>query len=316
MLCSNFEERVWDMIYKPRIESAELKIFRSLNLRMDLSDKGASYYWKLEKGYFGELMFDEWAEGLSTNCLILNDLMLEFNSNVYQIDSLLISQGTIYLFDVKNYEGDYYIEKKRWYSFPNSEIKDPVPQLERCESLLRRYLQSLGYQFTIEPYLVFINPQFTLYQAPLNTSFIFPTQLTNFLGKMNSKISSANLNGKHTKLAQQLVAAHQITSRFSRVPDYSYEQLKKGILCAKCHRFIDDFYRKGVTLVCACGCVESIQSAVLRSVAEFKLLFPERKITTNVIREWCGGNLSNKIIRNILSKNFELIEKGRSSYYC
>lgn len=301
------------MIFKPRIESAELRIFRSLNFRMDLSDKDASYYWQLEKGYIGELMFDAWSEDLSTNCLILNDLLLEFNSSAFQIDSLLISQSTIYLFEVKNFEGDYYLDKKRWYSFSGSEIKDPVPQLERCESLLRRYLQSLGYQFTIVPYLVFINPHFTLYQAPLNQSFVFSTQLTSFLNKMNSKIGSSSVNGKHTKLAQQLVAAHQTTSRYSHVPDYSYEPLKKGITCAKCHKFIVDF--SGKTLICSCGNIEDVQSAILRSVEEFKLLFPDRNVTTNAIHEWCGGTPSKKIIRKILLIEFNLIEKGRSSYY-
>ena len=45
-----------------------------------------------------------------------------------------------------------------------------------------------------------------------------------------------------------------------------------------------------MNLTCeTCGNVENWEVAVLRSVEEFKLLFPGRKITTNRVYEWCGG---------------------------
>ena len=303
------------MTNKPRLVSEELKILRSLNDRMILSEKEANHLWYLEKGYAGEQMFDEWSEKLSNNCLILNDLLLEFSTNTFQIDSLLISEGTIYLFEVKNYEGDYIVEKERWYSTSNNEIKNPLPQLERSEALLRRYLHGLGYTFTIEPYLIFINPNFTLYQAPFNKSIIFPTQLNSFLTKINAKISSAKPNGRHAKIAQLLIDAHQTKSRYTHIPDYSYEELKKGITCARCHKFIANFKGKGLFLVCICGSIENTQSAILRSVAEFNLLFPDRKITTKVIMEWCGIFKCPKTIQKILSKNFKRVDHGKSSYY-
>jgi hypothetical protein len=65
------------MIYKPRFESAELKIFRFLNKRMTLSDKDLKHYFALKKGYEGEVMFDKKTEKLTCNCLILNDLLFK-----------------------------------------------------------------------------------------------------------------------------------------------------------------------------------------------------------------------------------------------
>jgi hypothetical protein len=61
--------------------------------------------------------------------------------------------------------------------------------------------------------------------------------------------------------------------------------------------------------------VEEVEAVVLRSVKELILLFPNRKITTNDIYEWCGGINSKKAIRRILVKTFELIRHSRSSYY-
>jgi hypothetical protein len=113
------------MIIKPRDESKELKLLRSLNGRMNLSVKEANYYWNLEKGFRGEKKFDEWSEKLSYDWLVVNDLLLECNNTVFQIDTLLISQETIYLFEVKNFEGDFFIDTDRWYALPRTEKRIP-----------------------------------------------------------------------------------------------------------------------------------------------------------------------------------------------
>ncbi len=61
------------MIVKPRNQSLELKILRSLNARIGLTTKEETYYSNLEKGYKGELRFDEWIENASHDRLVLND---------------------------------------------------------------------------------------------------------------------------------------------------------------------------------------------------------------------------------------------------
>ncbi len=64
-----------------------------------------------------------------------------------------------------------------------------------------------------------------------------------------------------------------------------------------------------------CSYCEDITSAVLRTIVEFKLLFPESKMTTNIVHDWCKIIQSRKTIRKILSDNFQLNRKGKSSYY-
>ena len=110
------------MLCKARTESIELQILRSLNSRMDLSDKEKQHYFNLKKGYEGELMFDALTEKLQCDCLILNDLLLKLNQTIFQIDTIIIFPETIYLFEVKNFEGDFYYEGDRLYRKPKSEI--------------------------------------------------------------------------------------------------------------------------------------------------------------------------------------------------
>ena len=292
------------MPYKSRTESAELLILKSLNTRMNLSEKNKQHYFNLKKGYKGEVLFDSLTESLHCECFILNDLLLTLNNSTFQIDSLIISSETIYLFEVKNYEGDYYYESDRLYKKPQSEINNPLNQLSRSESLLRQLLQNLGFNMPISASVVFINPEFTLYQTPLNKPFIFPTQINRYLKKLNTIPSK--LNRRHRILADKLISLHMNDSPFKLLPSYDFDQLQKGITCAKCTSF--SISVEGRKCVCKeCGYEEVVATAVMRNVKEFKLLFPTRKMTTNVIHEWCKVVKSKKRIRRILEKNFKIV---------
>ncbi|WP_408009949.1 nuclease-related domain-containing protein [Pseudalkalibacillus sp. A8] len=55
----------------------------------------------LEKGFQGEVRFDERIAPILNGRLVLNDLLLEHHNTQFQIDSLVISLKTNYLFEVK-----------------------------------------------------------------------------------------------------------------------------------------------------------------------------------------------------------------------
>lgn len=69
-------------------------------------------------------------------------------------------------------------------------------------------------------------------------------------------------------------------------------------------------------LVCdECSNIESHKSIVLRSVDELQVLFPEKKITTMGLYDWCNGVMGEKTIQRHLIKNFTKNSRGRFSYY-
>jgi hypothetical protein len=300
------------MAFKSRTEPPNLKRLIFLNKRMVLPEKEKQYYSNLKKGFEGEVMFDLLTEKLHSEIFILNDLLLETNHSEFQIDSTIISQTPVFLFEVKNYEGEHYYKDGKFYTISGQEMNNPLHQLNRKETMLRQFLKNHGFHLPIEPYLVFINPEFTLLQAPINHSIILPTQLNRFMEKLNNLPSK--LNGMHKKMADQLVSAHLCESSHSQLPKYEYEQVQKGITCGTCHSF-----RQSVRvnkLVCdECGFEEKIESAVMRNVEEFKVLFPERKITTNGIQEWCQVVESKKMIGTILKKNLKAMGYGQWSFY-
>lgn len=300
------------LLYKSRNKPSELTILEHLQRRMQLSNNDQQSYNSQKKGYEGELLFDSLTEQLKCNCLVLNDLLLNINNQHFQIDSLLIFKHSIHLFEVKNYSRDYYYTEEKFLMKDQSEITNPLIQLQRAESLLRQLLLKLNFSLPIHSYVIFINPEFMLYLAPPDKPFIFPSQLNRFLKNLNS--DQTQIVDSHRKLAKDLASLHILENPYPHLPSYNYQHLRKGIHCSACDSFAITLI--GMKCVCSlCGKQEHIDKAVVRIVEEFKLLFPNEKITTGKIHEWCMMILSKKSIQRILKKNFNTVDANRWVYY-
>lgn len=302
------------MLLKPRKKSSELLILEFLNCRMALSPKDKQHYTNLAKGYEGEQKFDLWTEQLQCDCLILNDLLLKSNSTTFQIDALILTAEQINFYEVKNFEGDYFYdaEQDKFYKRPQYEIVNPLHQLARSKPLLNQLLLNQGFKTPIEDNVVFINNEFTLYQAPPDKPIIYPNQLKRYFNKFN--VTPSKLSKRHFLLAEKLNSLHIADPPAKQIPPYHYEQLRKGITCSRCKSYA--LYIKWATCVCdECGCEEPLSYAVIRTVKEFQLLFPEHKITSKIIHDWCQVVKSKRTISNILGQNFKAVGERRWTHY-
>ncbi len=294
--------------------SQELQMYASLNSRMNLSASQKRKYDNLYKGYLGELKFYQLLnEQPSANRLALYDFLLESNETEFQIDSLVIHRDTIYLLEIKNFEGDFYVDGNEWFvTNTKQEIRNPLLQLQRTEFLFKRLLQNINVNFAVKPYVVFVNEEFTLYQSPLSQPIIYPTQLRRFINMLNT--NSRPLTTYHTNSIIKLAALHKKQSINRRMPKFEYEQLEKGVVCQNCSSFLGHLTTKLFKCL-NCGRNEKIELAIMQSIVEFHLLFPNRKITANSIYDWCEGLSSKRRIQDILVRNLTLINRGRSSHY-
>lgn len=300
------------MLLKKRTKPKELSVMERLDSRMKLIMKDKRYYQSIKSGYEGELLFDSYTAKLTCDCLILNDLLLSFNHTTFQIDTLIIAADKVYLFEIKNFKGDYIYDSERLFTKSKTEIINPLHQLNRSKYLLSQLLLSLGFNSHIDASVVFINPSFTLYQAPLGLPYIFPTQVEAFLKNVNE--NTGQLNNRLQTLGEKLHSLHLIESPFSQLPHYQYEQLQKGMTCVQCKSF--SIYVEGRDCLCKdCGHAESVSTMVLNSVEDFKLLFPNEKITTNTIHEWCKVVPERKRINRVLTSHYKSFGVRRWTYY-
>lgn len=300
------------MVIKPYEESKKLQFFRILYTRYEPNEEQKQYYESLIKGDEGERQFAELLKKVKNGSLIIHDLLLEEQNSSFQSDAFLVSQKTLHLFEVKNFFGDYYIESGNWYTSSGKEIQNPLSQLRRSIILLLEFMKKNGFNFQIQGSIIFVNPEFTLYQAPRNLPIVFPTQLNRLIHQLNQNPFKP---GKyHLSLANALVK-NDLEEDFSdKIPKYQYDSLKKGIDCGMC-RSLNTSVVYSNLLCLDCQNREKVDSAILRCIKHFQLLFHQKKITVQLMEDWCGKMVSAKTIRRILSKHYKLNGFGRSAHY-
>ncbi|WP_158282296.1 nuclease-related domain-containing protein [Salipaludibacillus keqinensis] len=302
------------MFLKPRTKSYELQILHSLTPRMEFSNSLRTHFTNLNKGYIGEQNFETMLSNqLTIDLLILPDTYFEVNQSLIQVDTLLFTPSSPYLFEVKNFEGDYFIEDSRWYGPSGLEVNNPLAQLQRIETTFRKLFQQLRLpRVDVKGYVVFPNPEFTLYNAPRNVPIILPTQIPSFLKKINR--SSGKLSDKPFNICQSLLENQADPTPYSRIPEYHYDQLLKGVFCPNCHKL--EIIKSKNSLSCSeCNYFESKQEGLLRNIKEYNLLFPHRAISTNNIYEWCEKAISRKSIQRVLLSEYVQEGKSRSIHY-
>jgi hypothetical protein len=158
------------IVIKERTESDELLFLRYSHPRTQLTTEEVNYLNYLEKGYEGELRFDQLAKVLVKDWLFVNDLLLECSKSTLQTDSAGIRNDTIHAFEVKNNEGNYYYENGEILTVKNDIlIKNPFEQVKRIDSLLRRLLHDLGLNYKVETHLIFLLTQNLRYFKPQKT---------------------------------------------------------------------------------------------------------------------------------------------------
>lgn len=294
----------------------ELQILKILTDRMTLTPDSSNFYYTLQKGYDGEVNFHKHLKKyLTSDCIVLYDLLLDKRETLFQLDCIIIQQRSIWHIEVKNFEGDYILKDNRLYTLPNEkEISNPLNQIERGKRLLNESLEKHGYTFPINPYVVFIHPHFALYQLQTKLPIIIPGQINRFINTINN--THSKITSSHYKLAHTLFSLRHSKSLSSRLPKYEFEQLRKGIRCLHCDGYLTggDFHKKKLNCD-VCGVAESRESAVLRSVDEYSILFPENKITTNIIWNWCGEIISKYKIRRILFQFFQPVDKKKEMHF-
>ena len=296
------------------VAPSSLLLYELLRHRIELSPKEKNRYERLVKGYIGERTFGRILhEKQLTNVLPLFGLLFEVGDTECQIDSILLTNDMIFLIEIKNNSGDFYVQNDKIYSLrTKNEIRDPFAQLERATFLCKSLLKSIEVEMEVRSYVVFPNDEFMLYEAPLHLPMVMPTQVKRFLRKINA--NAGRLDGRHEKLAQQLVSLHKEKSFYERVPSYELGALRRGIFCWKCG---SEFVRANRFSFCCENCRAQfhMNDVLLHAIAEFHFLFPEEKITVKNMLDWCGESFSKNFIRGILNDHLMTKPNGRHTHY-
>lgn len=314
LLLYDLEKKGSDNIHHEPHKSVAHLMLEYLQHRKSLSSDEVIRLESLQKGYKGEMKFHHLVTDVNTTGQFLFDLLFSNQGTEFQIDGLHIDNNTLTMYEIKNFGGDYFMNQDKWYLANNKqEIRNPLVQLQRSEFLLRDLLKQKYPNLIIKAYLVFIHESFMLYQVPLGYPAIFPSQLNRF--QRSIQTNRKTISEQTEQIANSLTSLDIGESQYAKYPTYTFDELRKGIICSlDCGSFLQK--HKNKLLHCAiCDKTADIPTTLARAIAEFQLLFPERKITTGNLLDWCDNTISRSTLKNFLSSNFTMIKNGKYTYY-
>jgi len=297
MLIEKIEGDVMMMLQHVRKPKA-LLVYESLRTRMVLSLKDQITYRNLASGYEGEKIFSSYIfNKLHANYVVLYDVLFDDNGSITQVDCFIFLPSKIVIVEVKNFQGEFTLENEQFTSlYTNKVYQNPLHQLKRTEINFQHLLHKEKVESPVETYVVFVNKNFTLFMEK-NKHVILPTQINSFFTYLNREKST--LSTTQLKLVQLVKLHHSPQNPMERLPIYNQDTIQNGITCHRCGnwmtRFRHHFYCHD------CKLKESLNSTVLRSIIEFHLLFPNDKITSQVIWDWTARIISRKTITRILN---------------
>lgn len=301
---------------KRRVKPHHLQILEALKPRIVLSKQKRNYYYNLLKGFNGECDFDELIRKLTFIGLVLNDLRLQAGSTIFQIDSLIITAFGIFVYEIKNYEGEFFYTDKKLQrvNSPNSNFENPLLQLNRKLIPLQKLFAENNIRLPITGYVVFVNPEFTLFNAPKDEELVLPTMLPAHLKQLDK--NRAPLTNMHHQIAERLLQlATEVPPPAEDLPEYTYEKLNKGLICPSCRKLTTTPI-KGMYFKCHyCEHNELASQVILQNIKELQLLFPQKNLTLSASMDWCGCPKNKNRFRKVLVINYDSKGCGKGTYY-
>ncbi|MCC5894587.1 MAG: NERD domain-containing protein [Alkalibacterium sp.] len=301
-------------VLKTRNRSQLLEGLDILNSRMKLSTDVDNYYRALKAGFEGELAFDQmFSEGVTSGGIVLNDLLLSVNGSTIQIDSLILAPDIIYLFEIKNYRGNYRYDNDHYRKTNGYDILNPKNQLNKTLTLLSQLLKQWKVATPLKGAVVFVHQTFTLYEAQPDEQVVLPSQLISHLKLLNSQHNKVPQQVR--SLANRLIEHHRDEVPYQKqLPDFHWDKLKKGLTCGSCKSF--DLKLNQRSCVCLnCERATSRKNCLIENINNLILLYPDKKVTTSLVYEWIGERIYKRSISIVLEESFIKEGAGRGRYY-
>ncbi|MFO7342831.1 MAG: nuclease-related domain-containing protein [Bacillaceae bacterium] len=248
-------------------------------------------YHKRLAGYRGEQEIDFYLNYVSDHHITcLNNIRLNYDSQYFQIDTLVISPQYLLILEIKNITGTIYFDEQfgqliRIYEGKQEGMRDPIFQVQRQKNLLLKWLKKNHFPlWPIEAFIVISNPSTIIKTSntqPLH--IVHVTKIPEIIHHLNEKYPPVKTLTPVAELADKIAEMNQplvtdILDEYAIDPGH----LIKGVRCPNC----DFIPMKKIWKKWQCTKCHFISQHVYEtSLDDYKLIFGN-KITNRGLRDF------------------------------
>lgn len=282
------------MLIKNSEQVEALTVMKCLDGRVAFDEKEERYFRNWMSGALGEALVENGAMFLDRHVARIHDLVI-VEDRTCQIDALWIGSRSIYLLEVKHWEGVYTVDAQGFQVIAH----DPLHQLERTKRMVERILKRMGVTLPVEARLVFTNPNMTLYGLSQEMPIVMPSQIERYFQKIAA--AESTISDWQIRLGKKLAELHATHNPHQNLMAYTRESVRSGILCAAC-RVPMQTHNRWKLMCPECQAVEKKADCFHRTRWELEVLFPEAGRKPVELRRWMGDLLSQRAIYTLLRK--------------
>ena len=301
-------------------QPTQLDIFREMNARQGLDADKLKDLYRLKRGAAGEKMVLDYLDEFGQeNWQIRTNLWL-YEYGLFEIDLLLLTQTEVYIFEIKNYNGNFKYVDSQCYFSDDVISQNPISQTQRAKVNLQNILNAGGMRVDVKGVLLFTGKHSDIdIQDSVNGIDILTINQFRKLIYSISADEKRNLNNGASVLYRQkilrIIDSAERKSPYQAQPLSALEQtnLRRGIKCAQCASFNLNTTRSYI--ICNCGVHEPREMAIVRTICEYGIINFDKDLVASEVFYFFGGDVSQSTVERYLKHYFIKIEhKSRLIY--
>lgn len=264
--------------------------------RTQLDDNKKLELERLESGFHGETELDYLIEPYihAHELIHIKDLLFEYDEGKkeVQIDNIVVSNDACFIFEVKKYQFNLGIDERGFFYYENGkEFSMLNTQVEKQKGEVRQLLVDIGYPMQIHHFIVFMNPDRTVFGLQRKHNVLTRAMLMEFL-EFKMKPNRKDYSFFVSAINERRLAI----SKHATFYKIDVDVLKKGVFCSSCCNRMRRTSRYYYTCY-GCNVRVSTLDATKLLIRDLRLLNPEHRIDSALISRLSDGEISCSVIR-------------------
>lgn len=235
----------------------------------------------------------------------------------FECDFLLITRYKIYVFEIKNYKGEF-VYKDGFVKINNKQKTfNPIHQTRRNYRNVQEIISEINPNIQVEGATIFtgINNAVFMESEVSDIKIIPRSYLKWYIDQIIKEEQENRRLITNQEAILEKLTSYQIENSFlpEAISKEKMATAKRGIQCAKCHSFHIKVNRFNVE--CRCGYKEDREIATLRAIYDYAVLMFDKPLTRSSLLEFLDGQASKTYLVNNLNKHFPAINNSAKRSY-
>lgn len=286
--------------------ASNLDVLRELNKRKALDEELSKEFKRLEAKDRGlKTVLNHLNKYAKDHWMYMTNVSLD-HYNIFNSDLLLMTSTHLYTLEINHYDGLF--ELRNGNSLLNDERLEqhPIQMAQGVTSQIKSIALMESIHLNVKGAAIFAGSKnkIRIQDEVDDIEIVSAGQLDHFIKKIVQEEKQhknvTKINPKHISWLARIDRHHPFWT--IKIPDEIKENVQLGIACRQCEKFDVEIGDRYVS--CACGELESLEEAIVRTICDYGVLNNEKDLYPPDLHLFFDNQIPMDLIEKSLEKHF------------